>query len=85
MCLAQHVHSPIFLIHGSVIKFAVFYLFRNVEGTGARPPPIGDFTFNKIDKTRALLYGGRIEKTTFSSVYILDCELLVSGLLSLQK
>ena len=55
--------------------------WKVLQCTGSRPPPIGDFTFNKIDKTRALLYGGRVEKTTFSSVYILDCELLVSGLL----
>ena len=47
-------------------------LWRELECSGSRPPPLGDFTFNKIDKTRALLYGGRVERTTFSSVYILD-------------
>ena len=43
---------------------------------GIRPPPNSRFSFNKIDRERALLFGGRQDKYTvvYKDVYILDLE-----------
>ena len=43
-----------------------------------RPPPIGAFTFTKIDPDHALLFGGRVEETRMNHVYILDMRSMVS-------
>ena len=44
--------------------------------TGERPPPCEKFTFNQIDKRRAILFGGKQSKykVAFSEVYILIAD-----------
>ena len=53
-----------------------------VSCTGSKPPPMGDFTFIKIDRCRALLYGGRLQRETFVGYFIVDfdervCDIIV--------
>lgn len=44
--------------------------------TGERPPPCDKFTFNQLDKQRAILFGGKQSKykVAFNEVYILTAE-----------
>lgn len=49
-------------------------LWSELQCSGNRPPPIGDFTLNKIDKKRALLFAGRLQQTTYNSYYIVNLE-----------
>ena len=53
-------------------------LWSELQCSGNRPPPIGDFTLNKIDKKRALLFAGRLQQTTYNSYYIVNLETAVS-------
>ena len=48
-----------------------------LQCTGKKPPPMGDFTFTKIDISRALVYGGRLQRDTFASFFIVDLDKLV--------
>ena len=48
---------------------------------GNRPPPCEKFTFNRIDRLRALLIGGKQRKfgPGFNTLYLFDLETLVSS------
>ena len=53
--------------------------WQEIGCDGVRPPPNSRFSFNKIDRERALLFGGRQDKYTvvYKDVYILDLEIKV--------
>ena len=46
---------------------------------------MGDFTFTKIDVSRALAYGGRLQRDTFASYFIVDFNKLVGLHLVVQQ
>lgn len=53
--------------------------WRELSCSGARPPPLERFSFDKIDQRRALLFGGKRGLFTagFHFIYILDLESMV--------
>ena len=57
-------------------KLIIVDKWQEIGCEGDRPPPCSRFSFNKIDRQRALLFGGKQDKykTTYKDVYILDLE-----------
>ena len=57
-------------------KLIIVDKWQEIGREGDRPPPCSRFSFNKIDRQRALLFGGKQDKykTTYKDVYILDLE-----------
>ena len=50
------------------------------ECTGTAPPPCAAFSFNKIDRQRALLFGGRQREARVNELHILNMDHWVSTL-----
>ena len=42
--------------------------------TGTKPPPLAWFTFTKVDKRRAVVYGGHTEGEVCGDAYVLELD-----------
>ena len=42
--------------------------------TGTKPPPLTWFTFTKVDKRRAVVYGGRTGEELCGDAYVLELD-----------